>query len=306
MNDKGKDEAFFWKKNGTGLTLVSSQINDRYVIIPCAVQEQEVTAIGPKAFLSNKRLESLEIPFCVEEIGDWAFAHAGNLQRLRMYGKEGPVRLGRNVFLGCSRLREILFENDTYIGTGHLRAAAVRVLQATEFFVPESCTISGGSFGVEGGRVDFFTAWDGVCSAWLKEPDLKGFQPMWAGGEEDYESEQEQRKLHAGKRKREKVSLCYLRLIYDRQLTREKREEFLAYLSTGWEAAWNYLLTEHLQEKEYYRVLSEAGLITGEYTGQMLQDMERAGAAAELRAYVLNCAEKQRIAEEVFFHGLQL
>lgn len=45
-------------------------------VVPENIEGRPVTVIARKAFLSRKTLKEIVLPETIEEIGDWAFAHA--------------------------------------------------------------------------------------------------------------------------------------------------------------------------------------------------------------------------------------
>ena len=62
--------------------------------VPSYIDEKPVISIEKKAFLSCKTIREIILPDTVEEIGDWAFAHAEQLRTVSMphhaliHGKE--------------------------------------------------------------------------------------------------------------------------------------------------------------------------------------------------------------------------
>ncbi len=278
-----------------------------------AVQGKEMTRIGAKAFLSRKDLREIELPDTVCEIGDWAFAHASNLQaiywknskshELSYYGEgtdEGcdknrqmchKITLGKQVFLGCTSLQKICFETDTEEGVGYLRAASVVLMGVSEILAAEEAV---------------YRDLDRQLLPFLERDELLGFSPMQAGGEEDYENEQEQRKRYQSQSRQNKAEFCLLRLLYDSELDQVLRREIESWLQEHREEAWQCVLNRHLQEKIYYKILHSAVCFQPSKIADMLVDLEKRGAGAEVRAYVLQSVEKAKEDSESMWTKFQL
>ena len=108
------------------------------IMVPSCIGQKPVTAVERKAFLSCKTIKSITLPDTVEELGDWAFAHAEQLRTVRM-----PYRAltrGKELFLGCKRLREIVLcgrDGCSDSGLGRMLALAVTVLHDYFLFDPQ-------------------------------------------------------------------------------------------------------------------------------------------------------------------------
>lgn len=326
-------EQFQWKVTDNGVVIIGCHENDKYVTIPDCMEGKPVTEIAPKAFLSCKRMEEIQLPAAVCRIGNWAFAHAAGLRRLLLYGvsEASGTELGKDVFLGCQQLQEIRYEDDEYVGMGFLRAAAMQ-MGARELFqdVRNVASTDSECLGKTAEQVRdteqqqiaaWLAKWDNALAVFLKEADLKGFRPMWAGGEEDYESEKDLPAYYESKRRCRKAEFCYLRLKYDRMLSVSDRESLYVYLREHskdccHEEAWQVIREGHPQEKEYYRILYEAGGISRVNIDALLSDMDRYGAGAEIIAFVLDCVNSagrgdngksdRILSEEDYFTGFVL
>ena len=62
--------------------------NDTHVILPSEIDEQPLTVIGTKAFLSCRQVEKLILPETLEQVEDWALAHMKGLQEISFPAKE--------------------------------------------------------------------------------------------------------------------------------------------------------------------------------------------------------------------------
>ncbi|NLL80380.1 MAG: hypothetical protein GX234_11485 [Clostridiales bacterium] len=206
-------------------------------------------------------------------------------------GIEGRAvtEIAPKAFLRCKQLREITHENDKHVGIGFLRAAAM-MMGAAELFEDIEHFAKKSS---EQER-NWLNAWDNALLTFLREPDLKGFRPMWAGGEEDYESEKDLPDFYENQRRCQKAEFSYLRLRYDAGLSDADRERLYDYIrehskGCAHEEAWQIIGEQHKQEKEYYRILHQAGGISRRNMDAVLLDMDRYGADAEITAFVLGC-----------------
>ena len=79
------------------------------VIVPPEIEGKAVTAIERKAFLSCKTVRFISLPDTIEEIGDWAFAHAEQLSSVTI--PRHQLSRGKELFLGCKRLKEIVLNS---------------------------------------------------------------------------------------------------------------------------------------------------------------------------------------------------
>ena len=149
------------------------------ITVPDIIDAMPVTGIERKAFLSCKTLKEIQLPESVEEIGDWAFAHAESLRTIILPAVV-PVR-GKELFLGCKRLKEIFFGKDNLeenrkLGLGRMMAMAVTVLHDYFLFDPQ-----------EIGSDAWVKRWDEKLLGLVRLDDLDGFEELWTCGEEDYE-----------------------------------------------------------------------------------------------------------------------
>ena len=90
---------------------------------------------------------------------------------------------GKELFLGCRRLREIVLNGTeeeralrTSQGIGRMLALAVTILHDYFLFDPTNV-----------GKDEWVKRWDEKLLALLALDDLDGFEELWTCGEEDYE-----------------------------------------------------------------------------------------------------------------------
>lgn len=151
------------------------------VILPPQIEDRKVLGVERKAFLSCKTVRGVILPDTIEEIGDWAFAHMEQLRTITI--PYHVLNRGKELFLGCRRLREIVLNGTeeeralrTSQGIGRMLALAVTILHDYFLFDPTNV-----------GKDEWVKRWDEKLLALLALDDLDGFEELWTCGEEDYE-----------------------------------------------------------------------------------------------------------------------
>lgn len=274
----------------TGFSGLAGHIN-----VPDQIEGLPVVYIGKKAFLSKKRLQVVELPATVESIEDWAFAYCNGLERITL--PSDAVHFGRAVFLDCGRLNRIDGCGPEAWPTeiGYLLAAAVRELEAEYLLDPVSV-----------GSAEWLGKWDARLGAVMREADTEGFSRQILCGEEDYGST-DLEAYRSGRRKR-KVRLCMLRLLYAQSLAPDLRMELEGYLTAHTkggvsEETWQVLLQEYGEEAAYVRLFLELGCVTADNVDGILTDI--GDAHPELTAAILRYQDEE-IGRMDFFGKLDL
>ncbi len=275
------------------------------VDVPAWIKEKPVIAVERKAFLSCKTIKKITLPDTVEEIGDWAFAHAEQLRTIII-----PHRYlirGKELFLGCKRLREIVLrardncsegeEHNKHDkiggeGLGRMLALAVTVLHDYFLFDP-----------MEVGADDWIRRWDEKLIALIELDDLDGFEELWTCGEEDYEGKDYDIKSYPVEKRKMKLRLVYFRLLHPYKLaenTECRLQEYLRSHTKGTQTpeAWELIVEEHPQELAYYQLLAASGGIMEENFDSLLEDLRE--GSAEIKAYLLRYKEEHFAAKDVF------
>lgn len=268
------------------------------VEIPELIAELPVTAIARKAFLSKKNLRRIWLPDTLEEIGDWAFAYCDHLTEIVIPSR--IVRFGKAVFMECGELKRISNGGPSDRGGGkafpaELMAAAVTVMDAAYLLDMEAA-----------GSGEWRGKWDARLSSLLRVPDQEGFSRQILCGEEDYGSTD--LTAYMSGRRREKIRLCLLRLLFDQGLSDPLRQELEDYLrghtkGQAGEEAWQVILQEHGADREYYRLFAAIGCVTEDNLNAILTDI--GGEYPEMKAYFLRGGEETAGAAD-FFAGLEL
>lgn len=299
--------------------------------IPGQVEGMPVTSIGKKAFLSKKYLRRVILPDTIKEVGDWAFAYCSGLKEVELPKRE--ISFGKSVFLECEEL-EFLRVRETGEGnlerslpsdtkwmldkadggdlgegavcsnhtaenldemTAALLAAAVTVGEA--YYLLDVC---------EAGSREWLAKWDVRMLAVIHTPDQEGFSKQILCGEEDYGSTD--LNAYMSKRRKTKVRLMLLRLLYSFALYEDIREELQTYLKShtkgcASEEAWEVVLEEHGEDREYYGLFAELGCVTEDNLDGILQDIGE--KYPEMKAYFIRYKEEQ-IGYGDFFGELEL
>lgn len=259
------------------------------VEVPTQIEGKPVTAIEKKAFLSCKTIREINLPDTIEEIGDWAFAHA---EKLKFIGvPDHSLRHGKELFLGCKRLREIVIsgtkeekERRASEGIGRMLAMAVTVLHDYFLFAPD-----------EAGTDAWIKRWDEKLKGLMELDDLDGFEELWTCGEEDYEGKDYDIKSYPVEKRKMKLRIVYFRLLHQYGISDEIRAYLMDYLcrhtrGTATPEAWDIIIEEHKDELMYYKIFTEAGCVTEENFDGLLSDLEDVGA--EIKAYMLRYKEE--------------
>lgn len=263
------------------------------VLIPSMIDQKPVTAIERKAFLSCKTIKGITLPDTVEEIGDWAFAHAEQLRMITI--PHHALTKGKELFLGCKRLREIvLCGSDGYsdCGLGRMLALAVTVLHDYVLFDP-----------LEVGMDEWVRRWDEKLLDLIELDDLDGFEELWTCGEEDYEGKDYDIQSYPVEKRKMKLRVVYFRLLHPYKLSEDMKSRLQEYLrrhtkGTQTPEAWELIIEEHPQELLYYQVFAASGGITEQNFDSLLEDLR--DGSAEIRAYLLRYKEEHFAPKDVF------
>ncbi len=257
------------------------------VKVPDTIDEKPVTAVEKKAFLSCKTIKEISLPDTIEEIGDWAFAHAEHLRTVTIPNR--AFLRGKELFLGCVRLKEIRIrtrEELRDLGLGRMLAMAVTVLHDYFLFEP-----------LEVGSDAWIARWDAKLTDLIRLDDLDGFEELWTCGEEDYEGKDYDIKSYPVEKRKMKLRIVYFRLLHPYKLAPAIERELKDYLKASREA-WDIIMEEHADDLEYYKLFADSGCITEENFDILLTDLADKGA--EIKAYMLKYKEEHLKTSDVF------
>lgn len=261
------------------------------LVIPAMRDGHPVEEIGRKEFLSKKNLRKVTVPDCVKTVGDWAFAYCDNLDTVIF---KGYPSFGKSVFLDCHHLRFL------YVGEGREDVAALMAAAVTKAEAPY--LLSAGDAGTD----EWFRKWDARMQAIFRSPDEEGYSRQVLCGEEDYGSTD--LVAYKNKRRRTKVRLALLRLIYPTVLDAAVKEELEQYLKdhtkgSESEETWEVVLEDSVEDSRFYKLFGELGCITEENFDGLLRDVGPDNP--ELKAWLLRYKE-ERLGHSDFFAELDL
>jgi len=257
------------------------------VHVPEFIEEKPVIAIERKAFLSCKTIREITLPQSIEEIGDWAFAHAEQLRTITI--PNHALRRGKELFLGCVRLKEIIVDTRSDMreyGLGRMMSIAVTALGDYFLFDP-----------VDIGSDTWVERWDSKLLDLIRLDDLDGFEELWTCGEEDYEGKDYDIKSYPVEKRKMKLRIVYFRLLHPYKLSSQMESELTAYLRIAPES-WEIIRAEHANDLEYYKLFANAGCITQENFDTLLADLSDSGA--EIKAYMLKYKDEHFEKKDAF------
>lgn len=272
-------------KNGISITRYRGIAT--IVSIPEVIEEKPVIALEKKAFLSCKTVKEITLPKTIEEIGDWAFAHAEQLRTIMIPNR--VLMRGKELFLGCVRLKEIVVDTRTdmrELGLGRMMSIAVTVLHDYVLLDP-----------LDMGSDEWIKRWDSKLLDLVGLDDLDGFEELWTCGEEDYEGKDYDIKSYPVEKRKMKLRIVYFRLLHPYKLLPQIEEELKTYLKTAPES-WEIIQEEHPDDLEYYKLFANAGCITEENFDRLLADL--VNGSAEVKAYMLKYKDEHFEKKDAF------
>lgn len=280
---------FVYTLQKTGISIKRYRGTGTCAIIPAQIERKPVISIEKKAFLSCKTIQEIMLPNTIQEIGDWAFAHAEQLRSITV-----PLcylNHGKELFLGCKRLKEIVLdgtEEEKAIqienGLGRMLAMAVTVLHDYFLFSPK-----------EVGTEAWIKRWDEKLLDLIALDDLDGFEELWTCGEEDYEGKDYDIKSYPVEKRKMKLRIVYFRLLHPYKISEQTSNTLKKYLAmhtkgTQMPEAWDIIIEEHKEELEYYKVFADAGGVTLDNFDLLLADTTK--VSAEIKAFLLRYKEE--------------
>lgn len=252
-----------------------------------SLAEEKYTHIAPKAFLSCKSIQSLQLPKQLEGIGDWAFAHMQNLTDLYLPAK--PISLGKKVFLDCESLQHIHLyaDNSENPGLSQLLGAAITILQNMQLFQPHLA-------GNQATHAAWLGDFDTALESFITSPDEQDFEPVFYGwfNDEDADSTQLPKYLH--KQRAKKLHLAFLRLRYPKHLQEPLKkllQEYLAdHMPEGKDAhrhtiTWELLPRYCSNDIMHIQLLSQASALSRANIPEVIAHLP--DASPEIIAYLL-------------------
>ena len=297
-----RELTLIYHKEEDGIVLEEMDSRSAQVVIPEQINGIPVVGIQKKAFFNSRFLVSLTLPITLKRIGDWAFAYCPKLIHVSLPRKE--MELGKSLFLGSDKLEEIeLTATGCHAFASEqeardipaLLAAAILLLDA-EYLVTTA----------EAGSGEWLRKWDTRLLEIVRRSDMEGFTKQVLCGEEDYGSTD--MGLYQNRRRKEKVHLCFTRLLHSYGVSPETQQILTDYLlehTCGCEQdeTWEMIRTEYAHKREYYEFFTEIGGLTSDNFDMALADLgER---QPELKAYLMRYKE-ENLGYTDFFDSLSL
>lgn len=244
--------------------------------------------IKKKEHLNDKTLYTEIIPQGISGIEDWAYSGCSNLSELFI-----PVSvsdISPKAFKGCDRLDKIfIYEDDPQRPVNkdhHLLALSVgKWPEKTGFLIKES---------VESEK--FHQSIDELLCAFLEEPDEIGFDPFPAGGEEDYEGEENDLPLFIMKKQELKAHFIYERLRTAEFFKSNTFDRYTDYLKKHrTDGAFTFLLRHSLYENAYRKMYLDMKLPEEEELPGLIQ---KCGDDVELKSMLIRYGQSFKVSEK--------
>lgn len=284
--------------------LLSYEGSDQYLVLPEILDGCPVTSIAPKAFLGQRTITQLILPFHLKVLGDWAFAHMTGLKALSI--SPNHIRLEKQVFLDCPSLSEIrvnrrIQDNSDVTEDPALPfylAAVISVLKNLPLFHPDLA-----------GNTEWYKDFDKAVCHLLSRPDDEGFEPVYLGWFEDEDVMATQYPAYIRERQLQKAALSLKRLRFPLHLSPEIKEIYETYVVSHFRTGiWEQFCTpEYVSDSCYIKILIDLGCITEKNIDGLLSDLNSLNSreAAEATAILLHYRETS-LQKEDFWDNLNL
>lgn len=293
---------FVYEPYKQGVSIAKYRGTGSQALIPGEIEGKPVIAVDKKAFLSCKTLREILVPDPVQELGDWAFAHAEQLRRVTI--PRHSLDCGKDLFLGCRRLKEIVLdgteeERALLSGTGLGRKLAMGVMVLHDYSLLDPPQV---------GTDQWVKRWDEKLLELIATDDLEGFEELWTCGEEDYEGKDYDIKSYPVEKRKMKLRIVYFRLRHQYKISDRTAKALRTYVAqhtkgTPEPEAWYIIVEEHRDELDYYRMFVEAGGVTQDNFDALLADLT--DARAEIKAFLLRY-RAEKLGRGDAFSGFEL
>lgn len=295
---------YYYIISENGAAITGYEGNKIELVIPEQIDSLPVTAIEKKAFFNVSGLYRIYLPKTLERIGDWAFAHCRDLEEIYLSRKE--YELGKSLFMECSSLKRICLtekengnarEEEVCRGFGSLLASTCGVLDAPYLFQTTKADDE-----------EWLALWDARMLTILHGDDMEGYTKLLLCGEEDYGSRENNLEYFLEQKRKRKVRVAFLRLLYDKKLADDNRRELTDYLlshTKGCESeeTWLVLKEEHGEDMEYISLFADLGCLTTDNFDGMLLDL--GGEHPQMKAFLMKYKE-EHLGKSDFFEKLSL
>lgn len=263
----------YYKTTEDHATVMAYSGDDAFLSLPSELSGLPLTKIAKKAFMNCKRLRRIELPNTISRISAWAFAYCGILEEVVF--SSAHVTLGTGVFIGDKLLEKIVVDGVDE-SASVLLAAASNMEKAEYLLDISSC-----------GQASWYAKWDDHLIGFLREPDDAGYTDLILCGEEDASINIDS---YSSDKRREKVRLCFLRLLHADGLDGAKADRLSDYLRAHAFGAeenetWLLMKEEKGSFRDYYELYVSLGCLNEENLDDTLSDL--GDKQPEMKAYFL-------------------
>ncbi|MCR4806882.1 MAG: leucine-rich repeat domain-containing protein [Lachnospiraceae bacterium] len=222
------------------------------VTVPDSLGGVPVEEIGKKAFLGCKLLREVTLPGTVRSLGEWALAFCDNLVSVHL--PRAGIRLGKGVFKNDRKLKDIFVYDDSSDEAVSRLLAAAPIYMDAEYLLDIE----------HAGTCEWYNKWDTKLTHILSLKDDDGYHLYVLCGEEDLHFDYDQ---YLEYNREKKSYLCMLRLRNDKCLKEDVRKDLRDYLldhtvGCGSDAAIRVLLRDYGDDRDYYELMLDEGVIT--------------------------------------------
>lgn len=284
--------SLIYEENRGKIAILGFEGDTSRLTVPAQIAGMPVTEICKKAFFDCRYLQVLQLPDTLERMDNWAFAHCPRLERVELPHRR--MALGKDLFIGSDRLREVMLYPDGEEIAELLAAAAVKMETSLLFSIEDA------------GSGDWLQKWDARMLVVLRADDNEGYEKQVLAGEEDYERTDQVR--YRNLRRREKVRLAFIRLLHPLGLSASIQLELEGYLRAHTkgcrtEETWEVLLEEYADQVPYYQLFIQLGCVTRDNFDAILTDIGE--EHTEMKAYLMRY-QREQLEMPDFFDSLEL
>lgn len=307
MTEKQFEQAgarYYYTISEKGAAITGYEGNKIELVVPESIEGLPVTVVEKKAFFNVPGLYRIYLSKTLESIGDWAFAHCRDLEEIYLSRKK--YELGKSLFMECPALKRICLtreesgdsrKEEACRGFGSLLASTCGVLDAPYLFQTEKVDDE-----------EWLALWDARMLTILHGDDMEGYTKLLLCGEEDYGSRENDLDFFLEQKRRRKVRVAFLRLLYDKGLAEDNRGELVSYLlshTKGCESeeTWLVLKEEHGEDMEYISLFANLGCLTTDNFDAILLDLGE--EHPQMKAFLMKYRE-EHLKNSDFFEKLSL
>ena len=270
---------YFYTSSEKGVSITGYEGKKIELSIPDSIEGIPVYSIAKKAFFNTPGLYRIYLPDSLEEMGDWAFAHCRELEEVYIPQKE--YVLGKALFMDCESLKRICLMPTSYTHVGYGESEQMNAIRGFGSLLASVCGILDAGYLFQTTKVDdveWLSLWDARMLTILREDDMEGYTKLLLCGEEDYGSRENNLDFFLGEKRKRKVRLAFLRLLYDKELAEDNKKELQEYLrnhtkNCNSEETWLVLKSERGEDMAYINLFLELGCLTLENYDHALKDL---------------------------------